>query len=88
MSSTVGLKTEYCGASCGIISGVPRAVLTFRPIQNDFRSTNLHLSRAAVERMIEDLKVLLEHSPLQDADPATVNLMELEAMAQSDYRTR
>ena len=80
-SYVVGLHSDYLGISAGKANGMPVGVLTFRPHVTSHQSQNLMISRAALERLREDIDFLLAHSAfLKDGEPSEITLAEMEAI--------
>lgn len=80
-SYVIGHIADYLGISAGKANGMPVGVLTFRPHVTPTQSQNLMISRAALERLREDIDFLLAHSAfLKDGDSQEVSLAEMEAI--------
>jgi len=72
---------DYLGISAGKANGIPVGVLTFRPHVTSPQSQNLMISRAALERLREDIDFLLTHSAfLKEGEPSEITLAEIEAI--------
>jgi len=80
-SFIVGTLAEYLGISAGKANGMPVGVMTFRPHVTSLQSQNLIISRAALERLREDIDFLLAHSAfLKEGEPPEITLAEIEAI--------
>lgn len=77
----VGNLSEYLAIAAGKVNGTPVSILTFRPHSTAPLPLNLMISRAAIERLREDIDFLLEHSAfLKDGESPEVSLAEIEAL--------
>lgn len=76
-----GFRSDYLGISAGKTNGIPVGILTFRPHVTSPQPQNLMISRAALERLREDIDFLLTHSAfLKDGESPEVSLAEIEAI--------
>lgn len=79
----VGNLSEYLGIAAGRVNDIPVGILTFRPHATSPQPFNLMVSRAALERLCEDIDFLLQHSAvLKDGNSPEVTLAEIEAIHQ------
>lgn len=77
----VGNVSEYLAITAGKVNGNPVGILTFRPRSTAPLPLNLMISRAALERLREDIDFLLAHSTvLKDGESSEVSLAEIEAI--------
>jgi hypothetical protein len=77
----VGNLSEYLAIAAGKTSGNPVGILTFRPQITASQPLNLMISRAALERLREDIDFLLAHSAfLKDGKSPEVSLAEIETI--------
>ena len=77
----VGNLADYLAISAGKVSGTPVGILTFRPRFTAPDPLNLMISRAALERLREDIDFLLAQSAfLKDGESPEVSLAEIEAI--------
>ena len=77
----VGNLSEYLAIAAGKTNGIPVGILTFRPRSTAPQPLNLMISRAALERLREDIDFLLAHSAfLKAGDSPEVSLAEVEAI--------
>jgi hypothetical protein len=77
----VGNLAEYLAIAAGKVNGIPVGILTFRPQITAPQPLNLMISRAALERLREDIDFLLAHSAfLKDGESLKVSLAEIEAI--------
>ena len=77
----VGSLAEYLAIAAGKTNGTPVGILTFRPRSTAPQPLNLMISRAALERLREDIDFLLAHSAfLIDGKSPEVSLAEIEAI--------
>ena len=77
----VGNLSEYLAIAAGKINGNPVGILTFRPRSTAPAPLNLMISRAALERLREDIDFLLAQSAfLKDGESPEVSLAEIEAI--------
>ena len=77
----VGNISEYLAIAAGKVNGIPVSILTFRPQLTFPIPLNLMISRAALERLREDIDFLLAHSTvLRDGESPEVSLAEIEAI--------
>ncbi len=77
----IGSLADYLAISAGKTKGRPVGILTFRPQIAAPIPLNLMISRAALERLREDIDFLLAHSALlKDGDSPEVSLAEIEAI--------
>lgn len=75
----IGSLAEYLAIAAGKTNGTPVGILTFRPRSTAPAPLNLMVSRAALERLREDIDFLLQHSAvLKDGDSPEVSLAEIE----------
>ncbi len=77
----VGSLADYLAISAGKTNGLPVSILTFRPQITVPIPLNLMISRAALERLREDIDFLLAHSAvLRGGESPEVSLAEIEAI--------
>ena len=77
----VGNVSEYLAIAAGKTNGIPVGILTFRPRSTAPLPLNLMISRAALERLREDIDFLLAQSAfLKDGESPEVSLAEIEAI--------
>lgn len=77
----VGSLADYLAITAGKTNGNPVGILNFRPRSTAPAPLNLMISRAALERLREDIDFLLAHSAvLKDGDSLEVSLAEIEAI--------
>lgn len=77
----VGSLAEYLAIAAGRTNGRPVGILTFRPQPTAPAPLYLMVSRAALERLREDIDFLLAHSAvLKDGESLEVSLAEIEAI--------
>ena len=80
-SLVVGKLADYLAITAGKTNGIPVGILTFRPQITVPIPLNLMISRAALERLREDIDFLLANSAfLKDGDSPEVSLAEIEAI--------
>ena len=80
-SYVIGHVADYLGISAGKINGTPVGILTFRPHVMSPQSQNLMISRAALERLREDIEFLLANSAfLKEGEPSEITLAEMDAI--------
>lgn len=77
----VGSRADYLAISAGKTNGNPVSILTFRPQITVPIPLNLMISRAALERLREDIDFLLAHTAvLRAGESPEVSLAEIEAI--------
>jgi len=79
-----GFRSEFLGASAGKIGETSVGILTFRLNPKDnFASLTVMFDRPALERIIEDLTLLLERSPMMSKgkhQDSGLKLAEIESI--------
>lgn len=77
----VGNLTENLAIAAAKINGNSVGISTFRPRSTAPAVLNLMISRAALERLREDIDFLLAHSAFpKDGNSSEVSLAEIEAI--------
>lgn len=77
----VGNLCEYLAISAGKTNGIPVGILTFLPQITAPRPLNIMISKAALERLREDIDFLMGRSAvLKDGESPEVSLAEIESI--------